>query len=124
MVCLLPKALIFEAALIWWRPLNYPMLTNIQKTHHLPWYYCSPPTNELTSRYLSLDEQWLELPRQFQKSSQINVVILAQKKFLRTNLPPFYHFGQLSTNYQPNMDRELTEIRSNLDRTLPNAERW
>ena len=29
-----------------------------------------------------------------------------------------------STEVQPNMDRELTEIRSNLDRTLPNAERW
>ena len=29
-----------------------------------------------------------------------------------------------SPEVQPNMDRELTEIRSNLDRTLPNAERW
>ena len=29
-----------------------------------------------------------------------------------------------SPEVQPNMDRELTEVRSNVDRTLPNAERW
>jgi hypothetical protein len=29
-----------------------------------------------------------------------------------------------STEDQPNMDRALTEVRSNLDRNLPNAERW
>jgi hypothetical protein len=29
-----------------------------------------------------------------------------------------------SPEVQPNIDRELTEVRSNVDRTLPNAERW
>ena len=29
-----------------------------------------------------------------------------------------------STEVQPNIDRELTEVRSNLDRTWPNTERW
>ena len=29
-----------------------------------------------------------------------------------------------STEVQPKIDRELTEGRSNLDRILPNAERW
>ena len=29
-----------------------------------------------------------------------------------------------SPEVQPNIDRELTEVRSNLDRTLPNAEMW
>jgi hypothetical protein len=29
-----------------------------------------------------------------------------------------------SPEVQPNMDRELTEVRSNLDRTWPNAKRW
>ncbi|MDA8546973.1 hypothetical protein N9L11_04235 [Euryarchaeota archaeon] len=29
-----------------------------------------------------------------------------------------------SPKVQPNIDRELTEVRSNVDRILPNAERW
>ena len=29
-----------------------------------------------------------------------------------------------SPEAQPNIDRELTEVRSNVARTLPNAERW
>ncbi|MDA8610729.1 hypothetical protein N9L86_05995 [Euryarchaeota archaeon] len=29
-----------------------------------------------------------------------------------------------SPEVQPNIDQELTKVRSNLDRTLPNAERW
>ena len=29
-----------------------------------------------------------------------------------------------SPEVQPKIDRELTEVRSNVDRTLPNAERW
>ncbi|MDA0715122.1 MAG: hypothetical protein O3A74_00975 [archaeon] len=29
-----------------------------------------------------------------------------------------------STEVQPKLNRELTEVRSNVDRTLPNAERW
>ena len=29
-----------------------------------------------------------------------------------------------STEVQPKIDRALTEVRSNVDRTLPNAERW
>ena len=29
-----------------------------------------------------------------------------------------------STEVQPRIDRVLTEVRSNVDRTLPNAERW
>ena len=29
-----------------------------------------------------------------------------------------------SPEVQPKINRELTEVRSNLDRTLPNAERW
>ena len=29
-----------------------------------------------------------------------------------------------SPEVQPNIDRELTEVRSSVDRTLPNAERW
>ena len=29
-----------------------------------------------------------------------------------------------TTEVQPKIDRELTEVRSNLDRTLPNAEMW
>ena len=29
-----------------------------------------------------------------------------------------------STEVQPKVDQALTEIRSNVDRTLPNAERW
>ena len=29
-----------------------------------------------------------------------------------------------STEVLPNIDRALTEVRLNVDRTLPNAERW
>jgi len=29
-----------------------------------------------------------------------------------------------SPEVQPKINRELTEVRSNVDRTLPNAERW
>ena len=29
-----------------------------------------------------------------------------------------------STEVQPNINRALTEVRSKVDRTLPNAERW
>ena len=29
-----------------------------------------------------------------------------------------------STEVQPNIDRALTEVWSNVDQTLPNAERW
>ena len=29
-----------------------------------------------------------------------------------------------SPEVQPKIDRALTEVRSNVDRTLPNAERW
>jgi hypothetical protein len=74
MVCLLPKPLIFEAALIWWKPLNYPMLTNIQKTHHLPWYFYSLPAIELPSHCLSLD-------RHFQTLSKSIMAIFDKRKF-------------------------------------------
>ena len=41
----LTKPLISDAALRWWKPLHYSMLTNIQKTHHLPWYLVLVPGN-------------------------------------------------------------------------------
>jgi len=70
----LPKPLIFEAALIWWKPLNYPMLTNIQKTHHLPWYFYSLPKIELPSPCLSLD-------RHFQTLSKRILAIFDKREF-------------------------------------------
>jgi len=39
------------------------MLTNIQKTHHLPWYFCSLPTIELPCPCLSLDRHFQTLPK-------------------------------------------------------------
>ena len=78
MVGFLLKPLIFEAALIWWRPLNYPMLTNIQKTHHLPWYFCSLPTIKLPNPCLSLD-------RHFQTLSKRILAIFGKREFGERN---------------------------------------
>lgn len=120
----LPKLLQTGDSIICLNSFNYLMSTNVPNTSHLPWRFCSPPPNELTSRYLSLDEQWLELPRQFQTSSQINVVILAQKKFSRTNLPTFYRFSQLPAEYKSNIIRNTTEVRANLGRKSTDRARW
>ena len=58
----------------WSKPLNYPMLTNIQKTHHLPWYFYSLPTIELSSHCLSLD-------RHFQTLSKRILAIFDKREF-------------------------------------------
>jgi len=85
-VCQLPKLLQMGDSFIWLSHFHYLMYTNIQNTSHLPWYYCSPPPNELTSRCLSLVGQCLELPRHFQTLSQRNLTILDKRKSTRTNV--------------------------------------
>ena len=95
-VCQLPKLLQTGDSIICLSHFHYLMSTNVQDTSHLPWCFRSPPPNELTSRCLSLDGQWLELPRHFQTLSQRNLAILGKRKSCRTNIVIFYFINENS----------------------------
>gem|GEM_PF-1789280 len=60
------------------------------------------------------------------KTAQLEATIRSAHALLQAGLigDTTSLLAAFSPEVQPNMDRELTEVRSNLDRTWPNAKRW
>lgn len=54
------------------------MFENTRKTHHLPWYFCSPRTTELASLGLDLPWPCPEMTSQIQTLSTTFLAILAK----------------------------------------------